>query len=99
MCGSAVAFNPVTFHDGTVMMWYKEFGANDGNPQQLFNPLANRAMNPTDKSVIRSPADFGFDLSLVGGRYQMRSPTIARAYKTSRRNGRVQHRASPSLLA
>ena len=74
MCGSAVAFNPVTFHDGTVMMWYKEFGANDGNPQQLFNPLANRAMNPTDKSVIRSPADFGFDLSLVGGRYRMRSP-------------------------
>jgi hypothetical protein len=69
MCGSAVAFNPVTINDGTVMMWYKEFGANDGNPQQLFNPLANHAVNPTDKTIIRSPADFGWDLSLVGGRY------------------------------
>uniref|UniRef100_A0A7S0QMR9 LamG-like jellyroll fold domain-containing protein n=1 Tax=Cryptomonas curvata TaxID=233186 RepID=A0A7S0QMR9_9CRYP len=67
MCGSAVAFNPITFNDGTVMMWYKEFGANDGNPQQLFNPLVNRAVNPSDSSVMRSPADFGFDLSLVGG--------------------------------
>ncbi len=69
MCGSAVAFNPVTINDGTVMMWYKEFGANDGNPQQLFNPLANHAVNPTDKTIIRSPADFGWDLSLVGGRF------------------------------
>lgn len=49
------------------MMWYKESGANDGNPQQLFNPLANRAVNPTASSIWRSPADFGWDLSLVGG--------------------------------
>ncbi len=67
-CGSAVAFNPVTIKDGTIMMWYKESGANDGNPQQLFNPLANRAVNPTASSIWRSPADFGWDLSLVGGR-------------------------------
>ena len=67
-CGSVVAFNPVTFQDGTIMMWYKEAGLNDGNPQQLFNPLANHAVNPSAKTILRSPADFGFDLGLVGGR-------------------------------
>ena len=67
-CGSAVGFNPVSFTDGTVMMWYKEVGLNDGNPQQLFNPLADRAMQPSDRTIQRSPADFGWDLSLLGGR-------------------------------
>mmetsp|Transcript_21026 Transcript_21026/g.57952 ORF Transcript_21026/g.57952 Transcript_21026/m.57952 type:complete len:354 (+) Transcript_21026:49-1110(+) len=66
-CGSAVTFNPVSFKDGTVMLWYKEAGLNDGNPVQLLNPLVNHAVNPTDATVIRSPADFGWDVSLVGG--------------------------------
>jgi hypothetical protein len=67
-CGSAVRFNPVTFTDGTVMMWYKEFAPGDGNPTQLFQPLALHTKEGTTATIARTDLkDFGWDLSLVGG--------------------------------
>ncbi|EKX38586.1 hypothetical protein GUITHDRAFT_115357 [Guillardia theta CCMP2712] len=30
-CGSAVRFDPVQIHDGTVAMWYKEYGSRDSS--------------------------------------------------------------------
>ena len=67
-CGSAVRFNPVQITDGTVMMWYKEFAPNDGNPTQLFQPLALHTREGTSATVMRTDVkDFGWDLSLVGG--------------------------------
>jgi len=67
-CGSAVRFNPVQISDGTVMMWYKEFAPGDGNPTQLYQPLAAHTKAATSATVARTDLkDFGWDLSLVGG--------------------------------
>jgi len=67
-CGSAVRFNPVQISDGTVMMWFKEFAPGDGNPTQLYQPLAAHTKSATSATIARTAImDYGWDLSLVGG--------------------------------